>query len=39
MREYCNFVVPVNMLTLFVHALFSWATQHTTMCLDHYGEL
>ena len=34
MRENRNFVVPVNILTSFAHAPFSWATQHTTMCLD-----
>ena len=28
------FVVPVNILTKFVHAPFSWATQQATMCLD-----
>jgi len=34
MRENLYFVVPVNILTSFVHALFSWAAQHTTVCLD-----
>jgi len=34
MRENRDFVVPVNMLTLFVHAPFSWAARHTTVCLD-----
>ena len=29
------FVLHVNMLTLCTHAPFSWAAQHTTMCLDH----
>jgi len=32
--ENCDLDVPVNILTPFVHAPFSWATQHTTMCLD-----
>jgi len=38
LHENRNFVVPVNILTSFVCAPFSWAaqhTQHTTMCLDH----
>jgi len=35
MRENCNFVVPVNILTPFVHAPFSWAAQHTNVCFDY----
>ena len=38
MRDNRDFVVPVNTLTPFVRALFSWATRHTTVCLD-IGEL
>ena len=34
MRENRNFVVSVNMLTLFALAPFSWAAQHTTVYLD-----
>jgi len=34
MCENCDFVVPVNILTPFVHAPFSWATRHTTVCLN-----
>ena len=34
MRENRDFVVPVNILTTFAHAPFSWAARHTTMCLD-----
>jgi len=34
MRDNSDFVVPVNILTLFARAPFSWATQHTTVCLD-----
>ena len=34
MRENRDFVVPVNILTPFAHAPFSWAARHTTMCLD-----
>ena len=34
MRENRDFVVPVNILTLFAHAPFSWAARHTTVCLD-----
>ena len=34
MRENRDFVVPVNILTTFAHALFSWAARHTTVCLD-----
>ena len=34
MRENCDFVLPVNILTTFACAPFSWATQHTTVCLD-----
>ena len=29
-----DFVVPINILTPFAHTPFSWAAQHTTMCLD-----
>jgi len=35
MRENRDFVVPVNVLTPFAHAPFSWATRHTTVCLDY----
>jgi len=34
MHKNCDFVVPVNVLTLFACGPFSWATQHTTVCLD-----
>ena len=34
MRENQDFVVPVNILTLFARAPFSWAARHTTVCLD-----
>jgi len=34
MCKNCSFVLPVNMLTLFGCVLFSWATWHTSMCLD-----
>ena len=34
MCENRDFVVPVNILTPFARALFSWATRHTTVCLD-----
>ena len=34
MRENRYFVVPVNILTPFAHAPFSWAARHTTVCLD-----
>ena len=34
MRENCDFVVPVNILTTFTRAPFSWAARHTTVCLD-----
>ena len=34
MHENRDFVVPVNILTPFAHALFSWAARHTTECLD-----
>jgi len=30
-----DFVVPVNILTSFAHAPFSWAARHTTVCIDH----
>ena len=32
--ENCDFVVPVNILTMFVHAPSCWAVRHTTVCLD-----
>jgi len=35
MRENRDFVVPVNILTTFARAPFSWAARHTTMCLDN----
>ena len=35
MREHHDFVVPVNILTPFVHTPFSWTTRHTTVCLDY----
>ena len=34
MCENRDFVVPVNILTPFARAPFSWAAQHTTVCLD-----
>jgi len=34
MCENCDFVVPVNILTPFAHALFSCSAQHTTVSLD-----
>ena len=34
MRENRDFVVPVNILTPFARAPFSWAARHTTVCLD-----
>jgi len=34
MHENCDFVVPVNILTPFARAPFSWATRHTTVCFD-----
>jgi len=33
MRENYDFIVPVNILTPFTHALSSYATRHTTVCL------
>jgi len=33
-RENCDFVVLVNILTPIAHALFSWAALQTTVCLD-----
>jgi len=36
MRENRYFVVPVNILTPFAHTPFSWATRHTTVCLDMF---
>ena len=38
MREN-RFVAPVNILTPFAHAPFSWAARHTTVCLDLYMDL
>ena len=35
MHKNRDFVVPVNIHTLFERASFSWAAQHTTVCLDH----
>ena len=35
MRENRDFVVPVNILTTFARAPFSWAARHTTVCLDN----
>jgi len=37
MRENRDFVVPVNILTSFARALFSWAARHT-VCLDLCNE-
>ena len=37
MHENQDFVVPVNILTRFVCAPFSWAARHTTMCLDVFA--
>jgi len=40
MCENRDFVVPVNILTPFAYAPFSWAAQHTAVCLDlcyHHG--
>ena len=34
MRENRDFDVPVNILTPFAHATFSWATRHTTVYID-----
>ena len=34
MRENCDLVIPVNILTYFARAPFSWAARHTTVCLD-----
>jgi len=34
MHENRDFVVPVNILTPFAHAPFSWAARHTTVCLN-----
>ena len=40
LRENRDFVVPVNILTLFARAPFSWTARRTTVCLDrdHKGE-
>jgi len=37
MHENRDFSVPVNILTTFAHAQFSWAARHTTVCLDPYS--
>jgi len=34
MCENCDFVVSVNMLTLFARAPFSWVALHTTECIN-----
>ena len=34
MHENRDFVVSVNAFTPFVRTPFSWAAQHTTVCLD-----
>ena len=34
MHENCDFIFPINMLTPFGCTPFSWAAQHTTVCLD-----
>ena len=34
MGENCEFVVPVNILTLFVCTRLFWAARHITVCLD-----
>ena len=34
MHENHDFVAPVNIFIPFTHALFSWAAQHSTVCLD-----
>ena len=34
MCENHDFVIPVNILTPFAHALFCWVPRHTTMCFD-----
>ena len=39
MRENREFVVPVNILTLFACAPFSWSAQHTTVCLGSFIKL
>ena len=35
MCENRDLVIPVNILTYFVRAPFSWAARHTTVCLDY----
>jgi len=35
MRENCDFVVPINILTPIACAPFSWVARHTTMCFDY----
>ena len=37
MCKNCEFVVPVNILTPFLRAPFSWAIWHTTVYLDLCG--
>ena len=37
MRENRDLVIPVNILTYFARAPFSWAARHTTVCLDIAG--
>ena len=39
MRENCNFVVPVNILTPFACTPFSWAERLTTVCLDIFLQM
>ena len=34
MRKNRDSVVPINILTPFARAPFSWAARHTTVCLD-----
>ena len=38
MCENQDFVVPVNILTPFAQAPFSWAARHTTGCLDSIAQ-
>ena len=38
MRENRDFVVTVNILTLFARPPFSWAARHTIVCLDSRSE-
>ena len=32
-HENCNFFIPVNILTPFAHALFSWVALHIIVCV------